>query len=81
MSSLLDTLSDPQYVPKRGPACTVHLTMKQMDKATLDKFTAAMANSSAAGTLIAEALQELGFKVRADAIQRHRRGACRCGIA
>ena len=81
MSSLLDTLSDPQYVPKRGPACTVNLAQQTMDKATLEKFTAAMGNPSAAGTLIAEALQELGYKVRADAIQRHRRGACRCGIS
>ena len=81
MSSLLDTLSDPQYVPKRGPACTVSLAMKEMDEATLKKFTAAMGNTSAASTLIAEALQELGFKVRSDAIQRHRRRACRCGIS
>jgi hypothetical protein len=81
MSSLLDTLADPQYVPKRGPSCTVSLAMKDMDKDTLRKFTAAMANTSAAGTLIAEALQGLGYKVRADAIQRHRRGACRCGIS
>jgi hypothetical protein len=81
MSSLLDTLADPQYVPKRGPSCTVHLAMQDMDKDTLNKFTTAMANTSAAGTLIAEALQDLGYKVRADAIQRHRRGACRCGIS
>jgi hypothetical protein len=79
--SLLDTLSDPQYVPKRGPSCTVQLTMKDMDEDTLKKFKAAMANPSAAGTLIAEALQDLGYKVRADAIQRHRRGACRCGVS
>jgi hypothetical protein len=81
MSSLLDTLSDPQYTPKRGPTCTVGLAMKDMDEDTLKKFTAAMANPSAAGTLIAKAVQDLGFKVRPDAIQRHRRGACRCGVA
>lgn len=79
--SLLDTLSDPQYVPKRGPSCTVGLAMQEMDDDTLKKFTAAMANTSAAGTLIAHALQDLGYKVRPDAIQRHRRGACRCGIS
>jgi hypothetical protein len=79
--SLLDTLSDPQYVPKRGPSCTVHLAMQNMDADTLEKFTAAMANPSAAGTLIAKALQDLGFKVRPDAIQRHRRRACRCGVS
>jgi hypothetical protein len=52
-----------------------------MDEDTLNKFTTAMGNPSAAGTLIAKALQGLGYKVRADAIQRHRRGACRCGIS
>ena len=81
MSSLLDTLADPQYAPRRGPRCTVSLATQQMDEATLKKFTAAMENSSAASTLIAQALQDLGYKVRADALQRHRRGACRCAIS
>ena len=79
--SLLDTLADPQYAPRRGPECTVSIAISEMDDDTLAKFTAAMDNPSAAGTLIAEALRDLGFKVRADAVQRHRRGACRCGIS
>ncbi len=79
--SLLDNLADPQYAPQRGPDCTVAIAIKQMDKATLEKFEAAMNNRSAPGTEIAKALQDLGYLVRGNAIQRHRRGACRCGIS
>lgn len=81
MSSLLDSLADPQYAPRRGPNCSVAVVMKQMPKDILEKFQAAMDNHSAPGTEIAKAVQELGYLVRADAIQRHRRGACRCGNA
>jgi hypothetical protein len=81
MSSLLDNLADPNYTYRKGPECTVALAMEQMDKATLATFQTAMANPAAPGTQIAKAVQELGYQVRYEAIQRHRRGACRCGVA
>lgn len=78
MSSLLDNLADPKYTYRKGPACSVALTIEQMDDSTTKKFKAAMANPSAPATQIAKAVQELGYTVRYEAIQRHRRGACRC---
>lgn len=77
--SLLDNLADPQYTYRKGPECSVAIAVRQMDKATVAKFDAAMANDNAPSTQIAKALQDLGFQVRYEALQRHRRGACRCG--
>ena len=76
---LLDSLADPQYTYRKGPECSVAIAVRQMDKATVAKFDAAMANDNAPSTQIAKALQDLGFQVRYEALQRHRRGACRCG--
>jgi hypothetical protein len=81
MSPLLDNLANPQYTPRRGPDCSIAIAIAQMDDDTLNKFQAAMDNPSAPGTEIAKALVDLGYLVRPDAIQRHRRGACRCGIS
>jgi methylmalonyl-CoA mutase cobalamin-binding subunit len=81
MSSLLNKLADPHYTYRKGPECTVALAMRQMDKATLATCQAALDNAAAPSTQIAKALQELGFAVRYEALQRHRRGACRCGVA
>jgi len=81
LSSLLDNLADPNYTYRKGPECTVALAMQQMDKATLATFHAAMANPAAPSTQIAKAVQQLGYQVRYEASQRHRRGACRCGVS
>jgi hypothetical protein len=81
MSSLLDNLADPNYTYHKGPECTVALAMRQMDKATLATFQAALDNPAAPSTQIALAVQQLGYQVRYEALQRHRRGACRCGVA
>jgi hypothetical protein len=79
--SLLDNLADPKYTYRKGPACSVALVMQQMDDATVKKFQAAMANVSAPATQIAKAVQDLGYQIRYEAVQRHRRGACRCGLS
>ena len=76
---LLDDLADPKYTYRKGPECSVAIAIKQMDQATVKKFQAAMANDNAPSTQIAKAVQGLGFHVRYEAVQRHRRGACRCG--
>jgi hypothetical protein len=78
---LLDNLADPKYTYRKGPECSVAIAVRQMDKATVAKFEAAMANDNAPSTQIAKAVQDLGFQVRYEAVQRHRRGACRCGNA
>jgi hypothetical protein len=77
--SLLDDLADPHYTYRKGPECSVAIAMRQMDEPTVKKFQAAMANDNAPSTQIAQAVQDLGFQVRYEAVQRHRRGACRCG--
>jgi hypothetical protein len=75
----LDNLADPHYTYRKGPECSVAIAMRQMDEPTVKKFQAAMANDNAPSTQIAQAVQDLGFQVRYEAVQRHRRGACRCG--
>lgn len=77
--SLLDNLADPNFTYRKGPDCSVAIALRQMDDATLKKFNAAMANPHAPSTQIAKAVQDLGYSVRYEAVQRHRRGACRCG--
>jgi hypothetical protein len=77
--SLLDNLADPKYTYRKGPECSVAMALRQMDEVTAKKFEAAMANVNAPATQIAKAVEDLGYHVRYDAVQRHRRGACRCG--
>lgn len=79
MSSLLDNLADPKYSYRKGPECSVSIALRQMDEPIAKKFLAAMANAGAPSTEIAKAVEELGYQVRYEAVQRHRRGACRCG--
>lgn len=77
--SLLDDLSDPNFRSRKGPRCGVALALEEMPKDVLAKFTAAMSNKYAPSTKIAVAITELGYRVPADTIQRHRRGVCSCG--
>jgi hypothetical protein len=77
--SLLDDLTDPNFRTRKGPRCGVSLALIDMPKDIAAKLNAAMANPHAPSTKIAEAAAELGYRIPADTVQRHRRGACSCG--
>jgi hypothetical protein len=74
----LEELANPDFRATRGPECGVKLIMQQLDKPTAELLATAFANRSAPSTSICAALRDLGHDVRANAIQRHRRGECRC---
>ena len=76
--ALLDDLANPDYRAPSGPACTVGILLKQLDKKTVDTLTAAMNNPHAPSTRISQALKDMGHPASAHVIQRHRRGECRC---
>jgi len=78
MSSLLDDLADPNFRIRKGPQCGVALALAQMPKDIATKLNTAMANPHAPSTKIALAATELGYRIPADTVQRHRRGACSC---
>ena len=77
--SLLDDLTDPSFRIRKGPRCGVELALSEMPKDIAAKLNAAMANPHAPSTKIALASTELGYRIAADTVQRHRRGACSCG--
>lgn len=77
MASLTD-LANPEYRAPVGPACTMGILLKELDKKTVDTLNAAMTNPHAPSTKISQALTDLGHRVSAHVIQRHRRGECRC---
>jgi hypothetical protein len=64
--------------PRRGVTCTVGAwlaTLSKADRLDVDEVMA----SGAFGTTISKAVEKVyGVRVGADAIQRHRRGACQC---
>lgn len=76
--ALLDDLASPEYRPPTGPTCTMGILLKQLDKKTVDTLNAAMNNPHAPSTKICQALTDMGHRVSAHVIQRHRRGECRC---
>lgn len=74
----LDDLADSNYRVKKGPTCSVGLLLSTLDDKTADTLRRAMANPHAGGVTISDALREMGHAVAAPAVQRHRRGQCRC---
>lgn len=63
---------------RRGATCTVGVwlaTLSKAERADVDEVFA----SAAFSTTIAKAVEKAyGTRVGADAVQRHRRGACQC---
>lgn len=74
--SFTDALTKAQADFKKGPSCTVGITLASHPEA--EKIQAAINDEAIPGTLISKALEESGAKVKAEAVQRHRRGACGC---
>lgn len=74
--SFTDALAKAQAEYSKGPACTVGQILKTHPEA--DKIKTAINDTTIPGTLIARALEETGSKVKAEAVQRHRRRACGC---
>ena len=63
-----------------GGVCTVRQALADLDVKTADKMRAALADkrSYSASGLVA-VFRQLGQDVGRGAVERHRRGACRCG--
>lgn len=76
--SSLESLADPNYRPRKGPECSISIMLRQMDDETAALAIAAMSNPYAGSTSIVDAITERGHKVSRAAMQRHRRGECRC---
>ena len=58
--------------------CSVGIVADLLDAVDREVFDEALADRSVLGTQLAAALQSLGHDVSPSALQRHRRGACRC---
>lgn len=61
-----------------GPRCPIALTLAQMSADEAARLNSALASHDLDGTAIARRLRKLGYTVRAQSIQRHRRGVCHC---
>jgi hypothetical protein len=75
--SFTEALEKAKAEYSKGPACTVALILKSHPDA--NEIKASIEERGIPGTVIARALEATGSKVKAEAIQRHRRGACGCG--
>lgn len=74
--SFTDALTKAQQDFRKGPSCTVGVVLAAHAEAA--KIKTAIDDRSIPGTIISRALAETGTKIGAEAIQRHRRGACSC---
>jgi hypothetical protein len=64
---------------KPGGTCSVRLALDELDKAVADKMTVALADRRGySATGLSNVFRTLGQDVGRGAIERHRRGACRC---
>lgn len=61
----------------KGPNCTVAVLLATLPPGLLEKFKRHLAGDTKGATL-ARSMTTLGYRIRQDSIQRHRRGACAC---
>lgn len=74
--SFTDALTKARSESSKGPRCSVAAVLDGNPEA--DQINAALKDRDIPGSVIAKALTDIGAKVRAEAVQRHRRGACDC---
>lgn len=74
----LSELVAKEVAPK-GPPCSVGTARDVLGTELAAELDALLADLSLPATAIARALAQLGHNIRADAMQRHRRGDCACG--
>jgi hypothetical protein len=76
---LVDDLDAP--VTRRGrPKCSVTILLEKVTPAEADKIREklAMPLDEYPSTLLAERINGAGYTIDYSALQRHRRGACKC---
>jgi hypothetical protein len=61
-----------------GPPCSVKIMIEKMSEQERKDFQLACDDPSIAGSVIARVLNRNGYDIKAQAIQRHTRGECRC---
>lgn len=76
----VDELLAANVKMKPGGTCSVRLALDDLDKPTADKLSAAIADRRGySATGLSNVFRSLGQDVGRGAVERHRRGACRCG--
>ncbi|CAB4173508.1 hypothetical protein UFOVP955_32 [uncultured Caudovirales phage] len=77
------SLADAFTTPTRtihGPTCGVYKILGTLESKDFETLSAVLdKNSPWTSTQIAAILSDQGHPIKADALQRHRRGACECG--
>lgn len=61
-----------------GPACSVAALIRSLPETDADALRAAIADERWRSTDITRVLADEGVHIGAPALQRHRRGACKC---
>jgi hypothetical protein len=77
--ALADDLAQPDDARVR--CCALTKLLEQLGPEDLEAVTKAVENPALTATFIHRKLKDNGFRVPAEAIQRHRRGACCQGTA
>lgn len=75
---LFDKIKAAAHTAKTS-TCTTHLMLEQMAPADRADLQRALDDKTIASTVIVKVLQGAGYRISADPLQRHRRGACACG--
>jgi len=77
--SLAEAFTNPTRTI-HGPTCRVYKILGTLETKDFDTLSAVLDKNSAwSSTQIAAILSDQGHPIKADALQRHRRGACECG--
>ena len=74
--SLYDEIKSNQK--RRGGMCTVRTLMPKMAEDERNDLFVALTDTTVSAQAIARALQNRGYQISGDSIQRHRRKDCAC---
>lgn len=75
--SLFDDLENPELLKARvGGVCTVCKFIAGLTDTEAEKFTDLLSDRTVAKTSIAKILAKNGYKIPANALNRHARGEC-----
>ena len=78
MSTLREALAAEKAAFRKGPACSLEVTLSKLSADDVAELNAYLDDAAVPATAIARALQKEGHVVRAQAVQRHRSKQCRC---
>lgn len=78
---LADEARAQQGTVSKGPVCGIRRLLSALPDEDRDDLITLLDDPMVFASVIAQVLQDRGFRIQGGTIARHRRGACSCGFA